>query len=147
MSDILQWIPTYGLTSVSWQAKTYIHQFCADTGCRLEDWIRVITIRYGDRQTDRQRQRERQGNPCCRLILLLLLLLLLSVTWLSQKFYRILITWGTIQQLRMLLPRSSRWPNRIGLWDAELFLILCKCCSPDLDFPLRLRVRPCKRRF
>ena len=30
-------------TSVGWQAKTYIHQLCTDTGCHLEDLKKVMT--------------------------------------------------------------------------------------------------------
>ena len=35
LNDILFWTPTYGLTTVGQEAKTYIHQFCAETGCHL----------------------------------------------------------------------------------------------------------------
>ena len=41
-SDILWWIPTHGLTGVGWPAKTYNHQFCADTGCCSEDLPRAM---------------------------------------------------------------------------------------------------------
>ena len=36
ISKIL-WTPTHGHTSVAQPAKTYIHQFCADTRCCLEE--------------------------------------------------------------------------------------------------------------
>ena len=32
ISGILQWTSIHGLTSVVWQARTYIHQLCANTG-------------------------------------------------------------------------------------------------------------------
>ena len=32
INDILLWTPTYGHTSLGWQAKTYIYQLCVDTG-------------------------------------------------------------------------------------------------------------------
>ena len=38
--------PTHSCTSISWPAKTYIHQLCADTGCSQEDLSRVMTTRY-----------------------------------------------------------------------------------------------------
>ena len=37
ISNILQWIPTYGHASDSQQARTHLHQLCVDTGCSLED--------------------------------------------------------------------------------------------------------------
>ena len=37
--DILLWTPKHEQTSVDWLAKTYIHQFYVDTGCRLEDLL------------------------------------------------------------------------------------------------------------
>ena len=42
MSDNLLWIPTYGHTSVSQPAKTYIHQLCVDIGYRIEDLLRAM---------------------------------------------------------------------------------------------------------
>ena len=36
-SDVLLWTPTHGHTSVGYQAKTYIYQHCASSGCHLED--------------------------------------------------------------------------------------------------------------
>ena len=36
---------TYGYSNVSWQAKTYIHRFCVDTGCCLEDLPRAMANR------------------------------------------------------------------------------------------------------
>ena len=37
----------HGCASVSWPARTYIHQFCANTGCCLEDLTRVMDDRDG----------------------------------------------------------------------------------------------------
>ena len=37
INNILFWTLTYGHTSISWLAKTYIHQLCVDIGCQLED--------------------------------------------------------------------------------------------------------------
>ena len=41
ISNFLQWSSTRGHTSISWSAKTYIHQLCADIGHSLEDLPRV----------------------------------------------------------------------------------------------------------
>ena len=41
ISDIPLWTSTHGHTSVVWQAKTYIHQLCANTLYHLEDLARV----------------------------------------------------------------------------------------------------------
>ena len=35
--DILRWIPTHEHASTAQPARTYLHQFCADTRCSLED--------------------------------------------------------------------------------------------------------------
>ena len=43
--DIFLWTPSYGRAKVGWPAKTYIQQFCADTGYRLEDLPGVIDNR------------------------------------------------------------------------------------------------------
>ena len=43
--DELQWTSAHGHISVSQPIKTYFHQVCMDTGCRLEDLQRVITDR------------------------------------------------------------------------------------------------------
>ena len=37
MSDILQWTPSHGRAKVGRPVRTYIHQFCADKWCILED--------------------------------------------------------------------------------------------------------------
>ena len=37
INNILLWTPTYRCINLGWPAKTYIHQFCADTRCCLED--------------------------------------------------------------------------------------------------------------
>ena len=46
-----------------------------------------------------------------------------AVTKMSQKFYIILVTWGTIQQVWMLLQRSCRWQT---ILDCEM------ASSPDI---------------
>ena len=40
-------------TSVSYQAKIYIHQFSTDTGCRLDGLSKVIADRYRERERER----------------------------------------------------------------------------------------------
>ena len=40
--DVLLWISTYRWTNVSWSTKTYIYQFCADTGYSLENLSGVM---------------------------------------------------------------------------------------------------------
>ena len=35
--DILLWTPTHGRSSVGRPTRTYLYQFCGDTGCSLED--------------------------------------------------------------------------------------------------------------
>ena len=42
---VLRWTSTLGHTSVGWPAKTYIHQLCVDSRCRLEDLPRAMTDR------------------------------------------------------------------------------------------------------
>ena len=37
ISDLLLWTPSHGRAKAGRPARTYIHQFCADTGCSLED--------------------------------------------------------------------------------------------------------------
>ena len=37
ISDVLQWIPTYGRANAGRPARTYIQQLCEDTGCIPED--------------------------------------------------------------------------------------------------------------
>ena len=43
IDNILQWTSAHGHTSVDQPAKPYIHQFCVDTRCCLEDLLRAIT--------------------------------------------------------------------------------------------------------
>ena len=42
ISNFLLWTPTHGHTTVDEPAKICIHQFCVDTGCRLEDLKNVM---------------------------------------------------------------------------------------------------------
>ena len=51
ISNVLQWNPTYGHTSVDWAAKNYIRQ------CWY--WVPSRDLQ-NDRQTDRPRERERE---------------------------------------------------------------------------------------
>ena len=54
ISDILRWTPSHGWAKVERPAKTYIQQLCADTGCSLEDLLRVMD------DWDRWRERFRE---------------------------------------------------------------------------------------
>ena len=54
-SNVLQWIPTHGYTSVSQLAKTYIPQLCADTECYLKHLPRAMT------NTDKWQERVKQS--------------------------------------------------------------------------------------
>ena len=44
-SDVLIWPPADGDTSVDRPVKTYIYQFCSNTGCSLEDLPKAIDDR------------------------------------------------------------------------------------------------------
>ena len=57
ISDIFQWTPTHERGSIDRPARTYLHQLCADTGCRLED----LDDRDGWGERERERERERQS--------------------------------------------------------------------------------------
>ena len=52
------WTPKHGCAIVGQPAKTYIHQFCEDTGCRLEDLPRKL-----DDGADGQKE---SGIPFCQ---------------------------------------------------------------------------------
>ena len=56
ISDILLWTPSHGRAKAGWQARTYIQQLCANTGCSLEDLLGAMD--------NRRVAREGQGNPC-----------------------------------------------------------------------------------
>ena len=45
-NDVYLWTPIYGHTSVGRSEKTYIYQFCADTGCHHHDLSGAIL--HGD---------------------------------------------------------------------------------------------------
>ena len=47
ISDILLWTPSHGRTKVGRPARTYIQQFCADTGYSLEDLPGAMDARDG----------------------------------------------------------------------------------------------------
>ena len=67
VNDAAQWIPTHRYTSADWPAKTYIHQHCMDTRCRLEDLLRAMA--------DRDGWKERlKSNPHCRYILMMMMM-------------------------------------------------------------------------
>ena len=44
INDVLLQIPEHGHTIARWAVKTYIHQFCAYTQCRLEDLLCTIDM-------------------------------------------------------------------------------------------------------
>ena len=50
ISDILLWTTSQRSAKSGWPARTYIQQFCADTGCSLEDLPEVIDNREGWRE-------------------------------------------------------------------------------------------------
>ena len=45
ISDRLQWTPSRGRAKAGWSARTYIQQFCEDTGCSPEDLPEVMNNR------------------------------------------------------------------------------------------------------
>ena len=47
ISNILLWTPSHGQAKAGWPARTYIQQFCADTGCSLEDLPGAMDDRDG----------------------------------------------------------------------------------------------------
>ena len=51
VSNILLWTPSHGRRKVGCQARTYIQQLCADTGCRPEDMPKAMD----DREVWRER--------------------------------------------------------------------------------------------
>ena len=66
LSDVLLWTTTLGRTSVSWLAKTYIHQLCANTRCRPEDLPSTIgTDGVCVCERGKERERESQENLGC----------------------------------------------------------------------------------
>ena len=50
ISDILLWTLSHGRKKAWWPARTYIQQFCADTGYRLEDRLGAMDERDGWRE-------------------------------------------------------------------------------------------------
>ena len=54
VSNVILWTTTHGRTSVSWPAKTYVHQFCVETGCILEDLPSAITDGNGGEGRERE---------------------------------------------------------------------------------------------
>ena len=50
ISDILWWNPLHGRAKVGRPARTYIQQFCADTGCSPEDLPEAMDDREGRRE-------------------------------------------------------------------------------------------------
>ena len=45
ISDVLQWTPSHGRAKARRPARTYIQQFCADTGCSPENLPKVMNDR------------------------------------------------------------------------------------------------------
>ena len=58
MSDVLLWSPTHGCASAGRPVGIYIHQFCAETGCHLEDLPGAMYDRDGWQERERERERE-----------------------------------------------------------------------------------------
>ena len=54
ISDVLQWIPTYGRAKAGRPSRTYILQLCEDTGCSPED----LPEEMNDREKWRERVRD-----------------------------------------------------------------------------------------
>ena len=50
ISKVFLWATTQGRPNAGQHTKTYIHQFCADAGCQLENLPRVINNRDGWRE-------------------------------------------------------------------------------------------------
>ena len=63
ISNVLSGIPTLRRTCVDRPAKTYIHHFCADTGCLQKDLSSLIGQMATERERERDRERER--SLCC----------------------------------------------------------------------------------
>ena len=59
ISDILQWTPSHECAKAGWQAKSYLQQLCADTGCSLEDLLGVMDD--SDRRQKRVREIHAEG--------------------------------------------------------------------------------------
>ena len=55
ISDIFLWTPSHGRPSVGWPTRTYLQQFCMDTGCSLENLQGRWMI---DEWRERERERE-----------------------------------------------------------------------------------------
>ena len=53
ISDVFQWTPTHGHTSVGWFSKTYKHQFCSNTGWSLEELLWATDNMDGWRERNR----------------------------------------------------------------------------------------------
>ena len=83
ISDILLWTPSHGRAKVGWPARTYIQQFCADTGCRFE----AISGGMVDRDEWWGRVREIRVSSVT-----LLLLLVLSLSLLYEKYFVLVST-------------------------------------------------------
>ena len=47
ISNVFLWTPSHGWTKVGQPARTYIQQFCANTGCSLEDFLGAMDDRDG----------------------------------------------------------------------------------------------------
>ena len=45
ISDVLLWTPSHWQARVRWPVRTYLQQFCTDTGCSMEDLPRVMDDR------------------------------------------------------------------------------------------------------
>ena len=47
ISDVLLWTSSHGRAKAGWPARSYIQQFCADTGCSPETCLKQWTIGRG----------------------------------------------------------------------------------------------------
>ena len=54
ISDILLWTASHGRAKSGWPARIYAQQFCADTGCSLEDLPGAMDDRDGWRERVRE---------------------------------------------------------------------------------------------
>ena len=88
-----------------WQCWPNQQEFTYISSAQTLDVVWKNSWRWWMTGTDKERERESQGNPCCQPDLMMRI----YNTRLSQKFCNILVMWSTNWQLQMLLPRSQKW--------------------------------------
>ncbi len=54
ISDVLLWTPSHGRAKSGQPARTYVRQFCVDTGCSPEDLLEAMNDMEGWREKARQ---------------------------------------------------------------------------------------------